>query len=54
MEYIFPALSLLAGFHAYTYARWLKKQGNRLGALGVLGLTAAGVSVALYRLFASA
>lgn len=51
MEYILPALALVAGFHAYTYARWLKRQGNRLGWFGVMLLIAAGVGTPLYRLF---
>lgn len=51
MEYVMPALSLLAGFHAYTYASWLKRKGNRLGWFGVLLLTVAGVAAPFYRLF---
>lgn len=53
MKYILPGLALLAAFHAYTYASWLKQNGNRLGWFGVLLLAAAGVSVPLYRFFAA-
>jgi hypothetical protein len=52
MEYIMPGLALLAGFHAYTYACWLKRNGNRLGWFGVMLLVIAGVGVPLYRFFA--
>ena len=51
MEFILPGLALLAGFHSYTYARWLKRRGNNTGWIGVLLLTAAGVGVPLYRFF---
>lgn len=51
MENIFRVLTLLAGFHAYTYARWLKQKGNRLGWIGVLLLTAAGLGAAIYQMY---
>lgn len=53
MDYIIPGLALLAGFHAYTYARWLKQKGNRIGSFGVMVLTAAAVAVPMYRLFSA-
>lgn len=49
-DYIYIALSALAGFHALTYARWLKRGGNKLGAWGVLALVLFGLALPVYRL----
>lgn len=49
-DYIYIALTALAGFHALTYARWLKKEGNQLGAWGVMALVLAGLALPVYRL----
>lgn len=45
---LFIVAGAAAGFHAYTYGRWLKQQGNMSGALCVffLGAAAAGLPVA--------
>lgn len=51
MEYIMPLLGIIAGFHAYTYAKWLKQHNNRLGAIGVIVIAGAGAALPLYRFF---
>ena len=53
MDDLFHGLALLAGFHSYTYARWLKQRNNRLGWLGVMLLTAAGLGATFYHMYAS-
>ena len=53
MDYILPALGLVAGFHAYTYAKWLKQHNNRPGALAVMLLAGAGAALPLYRYFSA-
>ncbi|WP_425058672.1 hypothetical protein SCACP_33280 [Sporomusa carbonis] len=50
MDYIIALAALGAWYHAYTYAAWLKKQGNRSGALGALGLGLAAFGLAVYRI----
>ncbi|HMM21392.1 MAG TPA: hypothetical protein PKA10_11785 [Selenomonadales bacterium] len=49
-DYVYIALTALAGFHALTYARWLKQEGNQLGAWGVMALVLAGLALPVYRL----
>lgn len=50
MDYMYLIVAILAGVHAYTYGRWLKGQGNKLGAFAVYLLTAATVALPIYRL----
>jgi predicted ABC-type exoprotein transport system permease subunit len=53
MKYFFLLITLLTGFYAYTYARWLKqKTGNKAGAIGIFALISLGVAVAVYRIVA--
>ena len=49
-EYIYLIAALLAGFHALTYARWLRKNGNRTGAYGVLVIIILSLALPAYRL----
>jgi len=45
---LFITAGVAAGFHAYTYGRWLKQQGNLPGALCAFffGAAAAGLPIA--------
>ncbi len=49
-EYIYVIGALLAGFHALTYARWLRLNGNKTGAYGVLILILISLILPVYRL----
>jgi hypothetical protein len=40
---LFIITGIAAGFHAYTYGRWLKQQGNLPGALCAFFFAAAAV-----------
>jgi len=51
MQYVWLVIVLLAAFHAYTYARWLKQQGNRIGMIGVYILILIGLALPGYRIF---
>lgn len=42
-------VTILAAIYAYTYARWLNKTGNRVGAIGVFLIVMAGLALAVYR-----
>jgi hypothetical protein len=50
MDYIYLGLGALIGFHALTYAYWLKKNGNLGGAVGVVVLVITGLALPLLRL----
>ena len=50
MNYAYLFAAILAGVHAYTYGRWLKREGNKLGAFAVFLLTAAAVALPMYRI----
>lgn len=49
-EYIYIIAALLAGFHALTYARWLRMNGNKTGAFGVLVIILISLILPVYRL----
>lgn len=49
-EYLYLLAALLAGFHALTYARWLRKSGNKTGAFGVLAIILLSLALPVYRL----
>lgn len=49
-DYIYLFASLLAGFYAMTYARWLRKNGNKTGAFGVLAIILLSLILPVYRL----
>ncbi len=51
MDYILAAGTFIAAFHAYTYGRWLKKNNNRTGAIGVIILAIGGVALSMYKVF---
>lgn len=53
MPYILSIILLLAAFHAFTYAVWLKQNKNLLGAAGVYLLIASSVGLVVYRLFST-
>jgi len=49
-EYIFLLAGLAAGFHAFTFARWLRQNGNQPGAAAVLLLVLLSLAVPIYRI----
>lgn len=51
MRYLWLLLVIVAAFHAYTYARWLKQQGNKAGMIGVYILIVIGLALPGYRMF---
>lgn len=51
MDYIYLAIGIIIGFHALTYAYWLKNNGNLGGALGIFILVMASLSLPLLRIF---
>lgn len=50
---MFLIVAILAGIHACSYALYEHKQGNRLGAGGVILLALASTGVFVYLLFAA-
>lgn len=49
MDYAIIVAATLAGFHALTFARWLKQQGNTTGAYGVFFISFICVAIPVYR-----
>ncbi len=50
MEYLFLLATILASVYTYTFARWLQRGGNRIGALGMYAMVAASLTLAVYRI----
>lgn len=50
MDYLLLILGAASGFHAITYSRWLHKNGNKSGAIGVYILAVGGMVLPLYRI----
>ena len=50
MDYLVIVVSLFAGFHGYTYAKWLKENGNMTGAAGVIVLVLINLILPVVRL----
>ncbi|HWR45454.1 hypothetical protein [Sporomusa sp.] len=48
-DFAFLLVAILAGIHACSYALYEKKQGNTVGAFGVLLLALASIGVFVYR-----
>jgi len=53
VDYFTTAVAIFIAIYTYTYALWLKKSGNRLGAMGVLAILAAGIALKVYRMIGS-
>ncbi|CQR74620.1 hypothetical protein SOV_27290 [Sporomusa ovata DSM 2662] len=51
MDYIYLGIGAVIGFHALTYAYWLKNNGNTLGAIGIGILVMTGLALTLLRMF---
>lgn len=51
MDYVALGAAMLAGFHAYTYAKWLKENNNKIGAYGVFVLILTALFLPVYRIF---
>lgn len=50
MTYIMIGIALIAGIHAYSYARVLKQEGNTMGALVVFLFISASLVLPVYRM----
>lgn len=50
MDNIFLAAAILAGFHSYTFSRWLWRNKNRTGAVGVLLLILICLALPVFRI----
>ena len=50
MDYFYIVVDVVAGIYAYTYARWLRREGNALGAFGVILLLVLSIAVPIYRI----
>lgn len=50
MDYFYIVVEVVAGFYAYTYAKWLRQHGNALGALAVICLVVISLAVPIYRI----
>lgn len=49
MEYLILLATILTGIYAYTYANWLKQNGNKAGAWGIYFIIIIGLAVGFYR-----
>ncbi|MDT8901212.1 hypothetical protein [Anaeroselena agilis] len=49
-DFIYIFASALAGFHALTFARWLRLNGNKKGAYGVFALILVSLALPILRL----
>ncbi len=50
MGYLFLLVAGVVSIHAYTFARWLWKNGNVSGAVGVYMLVIISLALPLYRI----
>ena len=50
MDYYFLLAAVLTGIHGYTFAQWLWKGENMLGAVGVFVLIVISVMLPVYRI----
>ncbi len=50
MDISYLLATIVAGFHALTYARWLRMNGNKTGAFGVLLIVLLSLILPVYRL----
>ncbi len=50
MDYIFLAAALAVAIHTFTYARWLRRQGNKAGAAFAYALSLLCVLLPAWRL----
>lgn len=51
MKYLYLVAAVLAAAHAYTFARWLLKNGNRAGGYMAFLVAAGCIAVSVYRHF---
>lgn len=50
MDVVLLMIAVIAAFHVYTYARWLKENNNKAGACGIYVLIIIGLVLPAYRL----
>lgn len=53
MQFVPMLIAIAAAFHAYTYAQWLKDNGNSIGAYGVYVIILIGLILPVYRIVVS-
>lgn len=49
MHYLFLIAAMLVSIYCYTFARWLKDNGNTLGMFGVYILIVINLALSIYR-----
>lgn len=42
--------AIIASIYAYTYSRWLRQNGNTVGAFGVFLMAALSLALTIYRM----
>lgn len=52
-DYFYLIVAVGGAIHAITFALWLKKDGNVIGAAAVAGIAAAGIGLPLYRILSN-
>jgi hypothetical protein len=50
MDYLFLLAAVLAAIYGYTFALWLGKNGNKVGAIGVFVLIVISLALPIYRI----
>ena len=50
MDYIYLGVGAVIGFHALTYAKWLKDNGNILGTIGIFILVMTSLALPVLRI----
>jgi hypothetical protein len=53
MDYVYLIVAVLVSVHVFSYGLWVKKQGNRAGAIFIFGLGLVCVGLPVYRIVAS-
>lgn len=51
MDYMYLGIGIVVGFHALTYAYWLKKNGHTAGAVGISILVIASLALQTLRMY---
>ena len=53
MHYVILGIALVTAYHAFTFAKWLRQQGNTTGAIGVAVIIAVSIALPIYLLASS-
>lgn len=52
IAYFYLVVAVVSGVHAFSYALWLRKNGNKAGAFAVYFLVALALFLPIYRMIA--